>query len=167
MRLHGNGGGRLGRLALAMVTTAALAVTLAACSGSGSNAPQTTATESAAATHGAASPATGTKAPAKKKAASGPLSGRWNGQYSGAFSGTFVLHWRESGSRLSGTIHISSEGQSVPIHGSVAGGNIRFGTVGSTEITYTGSVSGDSMSGNYQVHSPNGSSGGPWHASRA
>ena len=39
------------------------------------------------------------------------------------------------------------------INGTVNGGTISFGTVGSQAITYSGSVSGDSMSGTYKVQS--------------
>jgi hypothetical protein len=46
----------------------------------------------------------------------------------------------------------------------VSGGSIRFGTVGSAAITYTGSVSGTSMSGTYQVA---GSPGGSWSATKS
>jgi hypothetical protein len=49
----------------------------------------------------------------------------------------------------------------------VAGGAIRFGTVGSESITYSGTVAGSSMSGTYQVHTPNGAVGGPWRASKS
>jgi hypothetical protein len=45
----------------------------------------------------------------------------------------------------------------------VNGNAITFGTVGSTVITYTGTVSGDSMSGTYQV---GGSQHGTWSAHR-
>jgi hypothetical protein len=45
----------------------------------------------------------------------------------------------------------------------VQGGAIQFGTVGSAAITYSGSVSGNSMSGTYQV--ANGGSGS-WSASK-
>jgi len=45
----------------------------------------------------------------------------------------------------------------------VVNGTIRFGTVGSLAITYSGSVSGNSMSGTYQV---GGSNGCPWSASK-
>jgi hypothetical protein len=45
----------------------------------------------------------------------------------------------------------------------VTGGSIKFGTVGSAAISYTGTVSGRSMSGTYKV---NGSGGGPWHATK-
>ena len=40
------------------------------------------------------------------------------------------------------------------------GSSIQFGTVGSSAITYTGTVSGNSMSGSYQT--PGG--GGSWSA---
>jgi hypothetical protein len=93
------------------------------------------------------------------------LSGKWSGQYSGAFNGTFTLNWQQSGSTLSGTIHLSS-GQSPSINGTVNGSTIRFGTVGSTAITYSGSVSGTSMSGTYKVKTSSGSVGGPWSATK-
>jgi hypothetical protein len=93
------------------------------------------------------------------------LSGTWKGHYSGAFNGTFTLNWQQSGSTLSGTIHLSS-GQSPPINGAVTGDTIRFGTVGSTAITYSGTVSGNSMSGTYKVKTSSGSVGGPWSASK-
>jgi hypothetical protein len=47
----------------------------------------------------------------------------------------------------------------------VQGDTIRFGTVGSQAITYSGSVSGSSMSGTYQVGSGAGS--GSWSAAKA
>jgi len=125
--------------------------------------PSTPATAPAAATSAASAPAaTSSSAPA-----AGALSGTWHGQYGGAYSGTFTLHWQQNTSSLSGTIELSSLGGTVPIHGTVEGSSIHFGTVGSTQITYSGSVSGNSMSGNYQVHAGNGSQNGTWNASRA
>jgi len=98
----------------------------------------------------------------------GELTGTWSGKYSGAYQGTFTLTWTQAGSKLTGNIDLGSNGGTVPINGTVKGGKITFGTVGSTDITYTGSVSGDSMSGTYKVHGPNGtSSGGPWSATRS
>lgn len=41
----------------------------------------------------------------------------------------------------------------------------QVGTVGSTAITYSGTVSGSSMSGRYQVHN-GGAAGEPWSASK-
>ncbi len=87
------------------------------------------------------------------------LAGTWSGHYSGAFSGTFTLHWKQSGSRLSGSITLSSPSGKYGITGSVHGSAIQFGAVGAG-ATYTGSVSGKSMSGSYK--SPQG--GGTWSA---
>jgi hypothetical protein len=167
MQLHGNAGRRPRRLALGMTTMAALAMTLAACSSSSSTAGQGTASHPAAAKSSAAAPASSAQ-PATAASASG-LSGRWKGQYSGAYQGTFLLRWHQSGSRLSGRITLSSPARgTLGIHGQVAGSSIRFGTVGSTDITYSGSVSGGSMSGTWQIHVPSGGSGGgSWSASKA
>lgn len=89
------------------------------------------------------------------------LAGTWSGKYSGAFAGTFTLHWKQSGSRLTGTIVLSSPHGTYAINGSVRGSAIEFGAVGAG-ATYTGSVSGKSMSGSYK--SPQG--GGKWRAHR-
>jgi hypothetical protein len=120
----------------------------------------------------AATPAAATSAPsapaATTPAAAAGLSGTWHGTYGGAFTGTFTLRWQQSTSKLSGTIQLSNPaGGSLPVHGTVEGGAIHFGTVGSTAITYSGSVSGSSMSGDYQVHLASGTTNGTWSASRA
>jgi hypothetical protein len=92
--------------------------------------------------------------------AGGSLTGTWSGTYSGAYHGTFTLHWTQSKSRLTGTIKLSSVGR-TNITGSVRGSTIRFGTVGNANaITYSGSVSGKSMSGTYKT----GGAGGTWSA---
>jgi hypothetical protein len=92
--------------------------------------------------------------------AGGSLTGTWSGTYSGAYHGTFTLHWTQSRSRLTGTIKLSSVGR-TNITGSVRGSTIRFGTVGNANaITYSGSVSGKSMSGTYKT----GGAGGTWSA---
>jgi hypothetical protein len=100
--------------------------------------------------------------PSTTSAVGAGLSGKWSGQYSGAYSGTFVLNWQQSGSNLSGRITLSAPPSTLGIHGSVSGSAIKFGTVGSVAITYSGSVSGNSMSGSYQT--PKG--GGPWSATK-
>jgi len=106
------------------------------------------------------SPAEGA-APSKARAQTvGSLSGTWSGQYGGAYHGTFTVHWRQTGTRLRGTIRLSNPPSSPSITGSVHGRTIRFGTVGSEAITYSGSVSGESMSGSYKT--PGG--GGSWTA---
>jgi hypothetical protein len=93
----------------------------------------------------------------KQKASS--LAGTWSGQYGGAFSGTFTLHWTQSSSTLSGTIKLSYPNGSYSCTGSVHDGAITFGVVGAG-ATYTGAVSGTSMSGSYKT--PKG--GGSWSA---
>ena len=164
MQLHGNAGRRPRRLVIGMTAAAALAVTLAACSGSGGNTAQVTA-QSAKANSAAAPVAS---APAQSAGNSG-LSGKWRGRYSGAYQGHFVLRWHQSGSRLSGTITLSAPSRgTVPIHGTVQGSTIKFGTVGSEDITYSGSASGNSMSGTWQIKGPSGpAGGGPWSASKS
>jgi hypothetical protein len=89
------------------------------------------------------------------------LSGTWSGHYSGGYNGTFTLHWTQSGSKLTGTIKLSSPSGTFPITGSVHGGAIQFGAVGAG-ATYTGSVSGTSMSGSYQARPK----GGSWSAKK-
>ena len=165
MKLHSNVGGHPRRLVIGTAATAALAMTLAACSGSGNNTAQETATQSAKA-NSATAPAA--SAPAQPAANSG-LSGKWRGRYSGAYQGHFVLRWHQSGSRLIGTITLSAPSRgTVPIHGTVQGSTIKFGTVGSEDITYSGSASGNSMSGTWQIKGPSGpAGGGPWSASKS
>jgi hypothetical protein len=97
---------------------------------------------------------------AEVRAAGGPLSGTWSGKYSGAYHGTFTLRWTQSGSKLIGTIKLSTQPSKLSLNGTVRGSTIRFGTVGSAAITYSGTVSGKSMSGRY--HTPGG--GGSWSA---
>jgi hypothetical protein len=140
-------------------------ILLVACGSSGTSssvaiptAPVTAQTSTSTSSAPASTPAA-TSAPA----ATGALSGTWSGQYTGAYQGTFTLTWQQSGSNLSGTIKLSAPPQTLNITGTVQGGAISFGTVGSAAITYTGSVSGNSMSGTYQVA---GSSGGSWSASK-
>lgn len=87
------------------------------------------------------------------------LAGTWSGTYSGAYSGTFTLHWQQAGSRLTGSIKLSSPSGTYPITGSVRGTAIKFGAVGAG-ATYTGSVTGRSMSGRYK----SGPRGGAWSA---
>jgi hypothetical protein len=121
-------------------------------------APATTTPSAAPATTGA------TTAPATTASATADLSGTWSGQYSGAYQGTFTLTWQQSGSTLSGSIKLSAPAVTLNINGTVQGNAIRFGTVGSVGITYSGSVSGNSMSGTYQAGT---TGGGPWSATKS
>jgi hypothetical protein len=87
------------------------------------------------------------------------LAGTWSGSYSGAYSGTFMLKWKQLGPVLIGSIRLSYPSGTFSCTGSVHHGRITFGAVGAG-ATYTGSVSGRSMSGTYKTHKGTGS----WHA---
>jgi hypothetical protein len=89
----------------------------------------------------------------------GSLGGKWSGRYGGSVSGTFTLHWKQTGSRLSGTIKLSNPNGTYGVGGSVHHGAIKFGAV-SVGATYTGKVSGKSMSGTWK----SGAGGGTWSA---
>ena len=105
----------------------------------------------------------GTGATAALRMSTSGLSGNWSGTYGGTYHGTFTLHWTETGTRLHGSIKISYEGQSATttVTGKLNGSAISFGAVGPVGvISYTGSVSGSSMSGHYTT--PKG--GGSWSA---
>ena len=89
------------------------------------------------------------------------LAGTWSGQYSGGYNGTFTLHWIQTGSKLTGTIKLSSPSGTYGVSGSVQGSAIKFGAVG-VGASYTGSVTGKSMSGTYQAVPK----GGSWSATK-
>jgi hypothetical protein len=152
-----------------MTLAAALTIALAACSGTSSTAAHTTGTQRTAGTSVASAAAASTSAPASSSppVASSGLSGNWSGHYSGSSRGDFTLNWSQSGSALSGTIKLEADGSSLPIHGTVEGRSIQFGTVGSTGITYKGTVSGNSMSGTYQLIDNGTTFSGPWRASKS
>ena len=151
----------MSKIQLAPIAATAAALLIAACSTSTTTTTPPPTKAPAAKAPAASAPASHT---ASAAAATTPgLSGKWSGQYSGAYSGTFVLRWHQSGSNLKGIIKISASPSSFIIRGSVVNGTIRFGTVGSMAIIYSCTVSGNSMSGNYQVA---GQSGGPWSASK-
>jgi hypothetical protein len=86
------------------------------------------------------------------------LAGKWAGKYSGAYTGTFTLQWTLTRTRLHGSITLNPGG-TYTITGSVHGSKISFGAVGAG-ATYTGSVSGRSMSGRYNT----AKGGGRWSA---
>jgi hypothetical protein len=157
---NSNSGWRRPRVA---VLAGGLAIVLATAGcGSGGGSSSTTQTSSPASAQTTPSTPASTPAstpPASSSSSDGALSGKWSGTYGGAYSGTFTLNWTESDSKLSGTIDLSTAGTSS-VTGTVDGGSIKFGTVGGPAITYTGSVSGSSMSGSYNT--PGG--GGTWSA---
>jgi threonine dehydrogenase-like Zn-dependent dehydrogenase len=149
----------MSRTKIALIVAPGAVLLIAACS----TAPAKTTTSTTQPAAPAAT--TSTSPPAAAATTSTALSGTWNGQYSGSYNGTFKLTWQQSNSTLSGSIDVSSLGGSVAINGTVNGSSIQFGTLGSTQITYTGSVSGSSMSGSWQI--ANGGGNGSWSASKA
>jgi hypothetical protein len=90
------------------------------------------------------------------------LAGTWSGTYSGAVSGSFTLHWRQAGSKLAGSITLSSPKGTYRIGGKVRGSTITFGAVG-VGATYKGTVKGKSMSGTWK----SGPGGGSWSADKS
>jgi hypothetical protein len=159
----------MSRIKLAL-TAGAVVLLVAACSSNsatstGTSAPPSTAAQPTSTAPAAALGTVSTSAAVSTTAAAaGALSGTWNGKYSGGYQGTFTLTWQQSAGNLSGSIALSDPSITLPIHGTVAAGAIRFGTVGSVGITYSGTVSGNSMSGSYDVGT---GAGGPWSASKA
>ena len=158
------------RLLLPALVTV-IAVTAVGCSSSKKSSAVTAAPAAAAVATttppAAAAPATtapATTTPTTAAPAVSGLGGTWNGSYSGAYNGTFVLNWTQTGSSLLGTIKLSSPLVSLSINGSVTGSTIQFGTVGGA-VSYTGTISGSSMSGKYQVGT-DASKGGSWSASQ-
>jgi len=87
------------------------------------------------------------------------LAGKWKGHYGGAVSGHFTINWKQTGSRLHGTITLSNPRGKYDIGGSVSRGKIKFGAV-SVGAKYKGTLRGTSMSGTWT--SPEG--GGSWSA---
>jgi hypothetical protein len=92
------------------------------------------------------------------------LGGKWSGRYGGAVSGSFTLTWKQTGTKLSGTITLSNPHGTYGIGGIVNRTSISFGAV-QVGATYTGSLSasGKSMSGHWK--SPQG--GGSWSDHKA
>ncbi len=155
----------MSRTKLALIAAAA-ALPLAACSSPPKSATPPTTKPPAVTVPATTAPASAAAAASTSATTATDLAGKWSGSYSGAYSGTFTLSWRQNSSKLSGTIRISAPAATLSIHGTVVGGAIRFGTVGSLAITYSGTVSGSTMSGTYQVNGGSSSSGGPWSASK-
>jgi hypothetical protein len=154
------------RAASSVLLVAALSLLTAAAVACSSSSPTTaTGGSSNPTTQPATSPPV-TSSPPGGSSDSG-LSGTWSGTYSGAFSGSFKLAWHQNGSKLNGVIHLNPGGTST-INGTVNGSTIEFGTVGGSQvITYTGTVSGDSMSGSYKIKTSGGSANGSWSAHKS
>jgi hypothetical protein len=153
------------------------ALTLAACSSGPQHSTRTTSSASGSA-HSGGGPAPTTRpvtsSVTTEASAAGPLSGIWSGRYHNqaptAISGTFTVTFRQSGSQLIGNLVLRTgpTNGGVPVTGTLQGGAIRFGTVGGTPgatIDYTGSVSGNSMSGSYEA--PGSPIRGTWTATKS
>jgi hypothetical protein len=153
---------------LLTVASSVLAVVALGCSSSHKTTNATAPTTSAS-TNNAPATTVAPLAATPTTAAPAGLSGTWSGHYSGAYSGTFTLTWQQSGPNLSGTIMISSfNNKTTSINGTIQGGSIRFGTVGTEAIQYSGTVSGSSMSGTWQIQAAGRSAGnGSWSASQS
>lgn len=98
------------------------------------------------------------------------LSGTWAGDYRqttpSSTSGTFTIEWQQSGSNLTGTIKIPGVCPSgCPITATVNGNNVKFGVVEAGSIDYSGTVSGNTMSGTYAT--ADGASKGTWSATKS
>jgi hypothetical protein len=155
------------RLRASILLTGAIPVIALLATGcsSGSASSVTTAkvnSAAVAASTAAATHASTTTAPATATASD--LTGTWNGTYNGSYSGTFTVKWTQSGSNVDGTIALPSAGTTEQLSGTVSGDKITFGTVGSFAVTYSGTFSGSSMSGTYNV---TGSPAGNWSATKA
>lgn len=92
------------------------------------------------------------------------MSGTWSGTYNGSFVGKFKLTLQQTGPALSGSITLSAPSETLDVSGTVSGNTISFGTLGSTDITYSGKIAGSMMAGSYSV---NGAPGGDWTATKA
>jgi hypothetical protein len=138
---------------------------LAACGSSttsGSPTPGSTSNATAAATPTATSVPTPTPT-ASQAPPTVQVTGTWAGQYSGPFNGTFSLTWTQTGSAVDGTIKLSSPADTLNINGNLTGNAISFGAVG--VVRYSGTVSGNSMSGSY-IDLANGQTGS-WSATKS
>lgn len=100
------------------------------------------------------------------------LTGAWPGEWQNttpdASRGTFRIQWTQSGSALSGTITITGTPclTGGSINGSLSGSALNFGVVtGQSQVSYTGTVSGNTMSGTYTTSC--GNAQGTWKATKA
>ena len=146
-----------------------VAATFAMACGASAAGPTIPPTSAANVTATSPPPASAPAATTSLAPASVDLSGTWSGQYSGTpYAGNFTLDWTQTGSSLQGSIQVSDPaGDHYSISGTVTGSSIQFGAVGG--VTYTGTVSGDSMSGTWSIPGLSGGSlgGGSWNATKS
>jgi len=136
---------------------------LAACSSSSSSSAASPPPEATS-----AAPASSSFSSTGSPVSSSTVDGKWNGSYtpSGGGSGDFSVTFTQTGSSLDGTLSISVAClDGAKVTGKVNGDSIDFGSVqGQCSVDYKGKISGDQMSGTYDV---GGGVGGTWKASKA
>ena len=161
---------------LSTASAAVLLLGLAACAQTPAAAPSPSpsASETATATPSPTAAATTTTAttsatPTASTTALGPLTGSWKGTWVNESPqtavGTFTLSWAQQGNTLIGAIGVvgSTCLTGGNVTGTVNGSQLSFGAVeGNNMINYTGTVSGNTMSGTYI--SACGNSKGAWSA---
>jgi hypothetical protein len=160
---------------LGTASAAALLVTLAACATTPTvTAPSPSPSESASASASASPSTTPSSSPNTSPSPTasgnlGALTGSWKGTWVNESPqtavGTFTLSWAQQGTQLFGAIGVvgSTCLSGGNVTGSVNGTSLSFGAVeGSNTINYTGTYSGNSMSGTYI--SACGNSKGTWSA---
>ena len=166
------------RTALRAIVLGILFVTvLGACSTTGTATPTpATPTPTSAGTPLPSSAPTGAATAPPTVAASNPstgLTGTWNGTWQDTTpdqaGGTFVLMWTQNGTALTGNIVVEGTPclSAATVTGSVNGTSISFGAVsGTNTVSYTGTISGSSMQGNYTAPSACESAQGTWTATK-
>jgi hypothetical protein len=99
---------------------------------------------------------------------SGSWTGTWQSTKTESSSGNFQATFNQSGDTFTGTIEVSARCVSHgTLTGSLSGDNITFGAVNGAEtVAFDGTISGNTMSGNYTTGSACGHDKGTWTASR-
>jgi hypothetical protein len=116
-------------------------------------------------------PGTTSQTPTPTQSAADSLTGTWTGTYASTTdpaSGSFTVRFTQTGSQLNGTIDIQNSAciTTGTITGALNGDQITFGAVeGAQTITYTGSVSGNTMTGTYSAPQC-GNGKGTWTATK-
>ncbi|MGW6789001.1 hypothetical protein [Streptomyces chartreusis] len=104
-----------------------------------------------------------------KPSGTATLTGAWTGDWSTGFgTGGFTATLSQDGNRLTGDLNVDGVPCSLDgsLDGTLDGDRITFGSVNSEkEITFTGSVDGDTMRGTFETDCYDAS--GPWTARRS
>ena len=107
-------------------------------------------------------------------ASSANIAGGWDGTYQSTkfpkVAGTFHVTFTQAGATISGTVRIDSSDcvSDGTVNGNVSRDKISFGAVKAQEIiTFSGTISSTSMSGQYHSGVTCGNDSGTWAATRA